>query len=497
MRAEAVMKHLLDEKRQERAELLPLGNNVSVCVDLDGSLIESDSLWEGLWLAVRIQPLEFLKASLTLGSGRAKFKRRIAELAVCSPCQLPYRNDVLSFLSAEVRAGKSLILTTAADELVAGAVARHLGLFSQVVASDGIINRKGGKKLEAINRVTRQFVYVGNSTADLPIWKASAGAVVVGSNRAVLKELRRCGVTIYRHFPTQSSLLRVMSRAIRVHQWPKNFLVLLPIFLGHRTTDATVWKFGLLILVVFCLAASATYVLNDLVDLEADWQHPRKRTRAFASGALSISTGILLFVGLGSASLALSLFFLPLAAQLSIAAYVAATLLYSFHLKTRLMADVVALALLYALRVVAGGTATSIVISPWTIAFCLFFFYSLSLTKRLGELQSLPDNGVPARRGYRKADLTVVAALGASSGLLSVVVFAMYISSPEVKANYCSPTLLWLMCPVILYWFGRIWILANRGDVKEDPLMFALKDKISYIAGLCIVLIWLGASVCR
>ncbi|HEY5865632.1 MAG TPA: UbiA family prenyltransferase [Candidatus Tectomicrobia bacterium] len=490
------MTHASNEESKDKVALLPLETNVSLCVDLDGSLIKSNTLWEGLWLALKTRPLECLQACLTLGKGRAYFKRRVAKLAVANPSQLPYRKALLTFLSAEAQAGRPLILATAADELVAQRVAQHLGLFAHVVASDGVINRKGSDKLAAIKSITNQFLYVGDSTADIPIWKASVGAIVVGNNRTLLKTLRQSGVTIYKHFPSQLALLRTIGRAIRVHQWPKNLLVFLPIFLDHKTMDAMVWKAGLLVLVVFCLVASVGYVFNDLLDLDADRQHSTKRNRPFASGDLAIPIGFLLLLILGFSGLTLSLF-LPITAQLGVATYFAATLFYSFYLKTRLLADVIGLAMLYALRVIAGGAATAIAISPWTITFCLFFFYSLALVKRFGELRLLPKHhSVLVRRGYRKADLSVIAALGVSSGLLSVVVFALYISSLEAQAHYCSPTLLWLACPLILYWFGRIWILTNRGDIAEDPLLFSYKDRVSYIAGACMAIIWLAASVC-
>jgi 4-hydroxybenzoate polyprenyltransferase len=200
---------------------------------------------------------------------------------------------------------------------------------------------------------------------------------------------------------------------------------------------------------------------------------------------------------LGSASFVVC-FFLPQPARWWIATYFGATLLYSFYLKTRLLADVIFLAILYVLRVMVGGSATAIAISPWTLAFCLFFFYSLALVKRFGELRRLPDDqAVAVRRGYQKTDLSVIAPIGVSSGILSVVVFALYISSTDVRAHYCAPAWLWLACPVILYWFGRLWILANRGVIAEDPMLFSLKDRISHCAGACIVVVWLVASICR
>lgn len=472
-------------------------NTIPLCVDLDGSLIKSDTLWEGFWAALRKHPIACLAACIAFLTSRAKFKQRISRLAVADPAHLPYRQDVLAFLRVEADAGRPLFLVTAADESVARQVAGHLKLFGRVIASDGIVNCKGRKKLEAIRQVSGEFLYLGDSTADLAVWRASAGAIVVGGTKHILRKLNQSDVRIYRLFPNRTGRARAITRAIRIHQWPKNLLVFLPVFLGHRMFDPTVWKPALLVFAVFCLTASFNYVVNDLLDLEADRLHIRKRERPFAAGDLSIAAGFWLAICLAVCGLAGGLV-LPMMARFWVVAYLVSSLFYSFHLKTRLLADVVGLSGLYVVRVMAGGAATAIVISPWTLAFCLFLFYSLALVKRFGELRMLSEEyGVPARRGYRKADLPVVAALGASSGIVSVVIFALYISSPEVRGNYCSPARLWLACPVILYWFGRIWILANRGNVAEDPLVFAFKDRISYLAGVCIAAIWLAASICR
>jgi len=448
-----------------------------------------------LWSAAREHPRAFLGACLALKQGRAQFKRRIALLAAADPAALPYRGDFLQFLTAEARSGRPLILATAADETVARGVARHLGIFDRVIASDGEVNRKGSDKLEAIGTAMPRFLYAGDSIADLPVWKASQGAIVAGNNRTVLRTLRECGVTVYGRFPNRASVPGAIVRAIRVPQWAKNLLVFLPVFFGHRTTDLHAWLSGLLVLAVFCATTSIGYIMNDLLDLEADRQDPRKRTRPFAAGDLSIPTGLALMAGLSCAALGLSPL-LPAAARLWVCAYLAGALFYSLHLKTRLLADVVGLAVLYVLRVMAGGAATGIVISPWTLAFCLFIFYSLALVKRFCELRSLPEpRRASARRSYQIADLPIVAANGVGSGILSVVVFALYISSPEVGVTYRSPGWLWLACPVMLYWFGRLWILANRGVNFDDPFLFTCKDQISYITAACIAAIWFLASM--
>lgn len=478
-----------------RPELLPVDTAVPLYVDLDGSLLRSDSLWECFWSALRADPVRCLTAIASLAAGRAQFKRVIAERASLHFHHLPYREDVIAFLSAEFNAGRPLVLATAADEFVAAGVSRHLGIFSHVIASDGVLNRKGHLKLEAIQARTSRFLYLGDSMADLPIWRASEGCLVAGGNRKVLRFLQAEGLTIQKHFPGDWSLAGSVLRAIRVHQWPKNLLVLLPIFLGHRTMDALAWRSGLSVLLAFCLAASAAYVLNDLLDLEADRQHPAKRARPFASGELSIPFGLLLFTVLACGSFGLTTF-LSASTQVWIGIYFAATLLYSFYLKTIVIADVVGLASFYTIRVIAGGAAAAISISPWTLAFCLFCFYSLALAKRFGELRALGthDCAVPGR-GYESGDTQVIALLGVSSGVVSVVVFSLYISSPEVGRHYTSPGLLWLACPVLLYWFGRLWLLANRGVIAEDPLLFSSKDRISYLTAACIAIIWLVASV--
>ena len=272
------------------ASSIPVDIGVPLCVDLDGSLIKSDSLVEGLVLALRKKPLSCLRACLSLGAGRARFKRRIAELADIDPRLLPYRADLLALLSAEALAGRSLILATAADEIVALGIAAHLGIFDRVIASDGVVNRKGNEKLRAIKMVASRFLYVGDGVADVPVWEQSQGAIVVGSKRKILEAIRQSGIPIYAQFPSTASY-RTIAKAIRVHQWPKNLLVLLPIFLGHRATDILTWESGLLTMAAFCLVASLSYVINDLTDLEADRQHEHKRHRPFASADLSLPAG--------------------------------------------------------------------------------------------------------------------------------------------------------------------------------------------------------------
>lgn len=472
---------------------LPIETSVPLYVDLDGTLTKTDTLWEGVWRIVSRHPSMLFTLLTWLPAGRAIFKRRVSLHAPFDAAHLPYHPELLALLHEESAAGRPLHLATASDEAIARRVAEHLNLFDTVIASDADVNRKGDAKVAAILRQSTRFLYAGDSNADLPIWRASAGAIIVGTKPSLRSALQAAAVPILHVLPTGSKW-RFVARAIRVHQWAKNALVFLPVFLGHQTRNLATWQHAALMSVAFCAAASCAYVLNDLLDLDADRQHARKRTRPFAAGDLSIPTGLALFVLFLLAASALC-WVLPPSAAAWLAVYIVSTQLYSLYLKTQLLADVIGLAFLYILRVVAGGAATGIVISPWTLAFCLFFFYSLALIKRFGELQSLAENRTGLhRRGYLKIDAPIIAAIGISSAILSVVVFALFITSPDVKANYLSPSWLWLACPVILYWFGRLWVLANRGIIAEDPLFFSLRDPFSWCAALCIGLVWLVAS---
>jgi len=467
-----------------------------LCVDLDGSLVKTDTLWESVWYAIRSTPWKFLRACLTLLDGRAAFKRRLAEIAPIHVQQLPYRDELVAWLAAQARSGRRVILATAATQLIAQRVAEHLAFFTDVVGSDGKTNCKGAAKLSAIQRIAPAYVYVGDSKADLPIWKSSKAAIMIGGKRKIRRTLKNLGVPILLEIPAGPPLYQQLARALRIQQWTKNILVFLPMFLGHRLTTYEAWKHGLLAFTAFCVVSSIVYVLNDLLDLDADRLHPVKRNRPFASGNLSIRTGLIILPILSIVAAGLIINLHPMAG-FWLSVYFAAGGLYSLYLKTRLLVDSVALSMLYVLRILTGGAATEITISPWTLGFSLFLFFSVALVKRFGELKALPSSSAtPKRRAYAAGDLPVVAGLGITSGVLSVVVFALYIGSPDVRMNYCSPSWLWLACPVALYWVGRLWILANRDAIGEDPMVFIFRDRISYLSGACILGIWLAASIC-
>jgi 4-hydroxybenzoate polyprenyltransferase/phosphoserine phosphatase len=460
-----------------------------ICVDLDGTLVATDTLVESFLLLLKDNPRAALGAlPLTLGN-RASFKRRIAEKSALNAALLPYREDLLEYLRAEALKGRKLYLVTGADSKIAAAVADHLGIFHGVIASDGRSNNTGSVKAEAIRATIEpgEFYYAGNSSDDLAVWRHSGGAIVVDASKATDSRLKRAGVPVVRTFRGRGSFR--LSRVLRVQQWVKNVLVLVPLILHHAFDLETVRE-GVVGFLAFSLGASAIYILNDLLDLQSDRSHPVKKYRPFSSGDVSVGAGILLSGTLFAAAAALS-FLLPGSARSYLLGYCVLAILYSFYLKSILLLDVFVLAVFYTLRILFGASATSIPLSVWTLAYAMFTFISLALMKRLGELRLRQSQGLTelSGRAYRDVDLTPIVSLAAASSLVAVLVMVLYINSPEAEQLYRHPQILWLDCPVMAFWFSRLLALANRGDMHDDPVRFAITDKVSVVVAAMIVLI--------
>lgn len=456
-----------------------------LCVDLDGSLLVTDSLVEGIGAMLSTHPLALLVAPLRLFGGRARFKGWVAGHAALDPATLLYRPEVLELLRAERARGRRLVLATGAPRSVAMAVARHLGLFDQVVCTDGAVNRTGAAKIPAMQEVFGDgpFDYLGNSGADFPVWAGARRALTAALPTRLLRRLKdiHADVTVVVPAPPPAGLGVVLT-ALRVHQWAKNALLFIPMLAAHAVTLANVTA-AMLGFVAFSLVASAIYLLNDIADLRHDRLHPTKARRPFASGALPLIWAFpavpLLLAGGFAITLALPRDFLW-----ALLGYLAVTVAYSVRLKRVLALDTVVLAGLYTIRIAAGGAAVGVPVSRWLFAFSMFFFLSLALVKRVAELFVMVQRGQAqaSGRGYRAEDINQVAMLGSASAFTSVLVLALYINSSVVPGLYRRPELLWLACPVLLYWLGRLWILARRGDVLEDPVVFAIKDRVSWLA---------------
>ena len=470
---------------------------VPLCVDGDGTLIRSDVLVESAIELLKRNPLYLFAFPVWLARGRAHLKRQIARRVAIDSALLPYNEQLLELLSTEKKRGRRLVLATAADELIARAIATHIGLFEEVIASDGDTNLSGHKKRDAL--VTRfgsgGFDYAGNSYADVEIWRAARRAIVVNPEPGLTRTLgKAANVELVLN---DAGGWREYLRAMRPHQWLKNLLVFLPLATAHELDSIPHLLSAALAFVAFGLCASSVYLLNDLVDLPSDRQHPRKRQRPFAAGTASVKAGVALAPALLVGGIGVSLL-LPWQFVAVLAAYYASTLAYSFWLKQKVLVDVFLLAGLYTLRVIAGGAAVAITPSFWLLAFSMFLFLSLAMLKRYTELRSLQERNETrvGGRGYEQVDLATIAGLGHTSGYMSVLVLALYINSDAVLLLYRVPEIIWLLCPLVLYWVSRMWQRAGRGEMHDDPIVFAIKDHISrYVVGAGAVILLSAAWI--
>jgi len=477
-----------------------IANSTDTCrplgVDLDGTLLATDALWESLLIFIKTKPHCVLSLPFWLFKGKAYFKRQLALHVKLNPASLPYRENVLAFLKKERAAGRGIILATAADDYVARSVADHLGIFTEVFASDGETNLSGAQKLAALKKYSGDggFDYIGDAGVDLPLWQAAHRAYLVEPSAPLLNKARRVA-TVGGVFSEKKNYLLSFIAALRVYQWVKNILLFVPLLMAHKVLEIDRGLQAVYAFIAFSLCASCVYILNDLLDLEADRLHPHKRRRPFAAGTLPIAAGVLAAPILLAGSFIIAAMLLPLQFSILLGLYFVLTTAYSFHLKRMLIVDVLVLAGLYSLRVLAGGVATGVSISPWLLAFSMFFFLNLAFVKRYSELHLMQErrqsksNG----RGYEVGDLEMSRSIGPVSGYLSVLVLALYINSREVVALYSNPAVLWLIGPFLLYWITRIWFLAHRGQMTDDPIVFTAKDPASYVIGVIVAVIMLMA----
>lgn len=481
--------HVTRQSRNTVADKTPL------FVDLDGTLIKTDLLLESFLELLRTNPFALLRVPLWLLKGKAYLKYQIAIRTDIDPFWLPYNTDFRAFLEGERLSGRALSVASASNRKLVELIADHIGLFDQVLASSERLNLSGTRKLEAIRVAASgdSFDYAGNDHADIPIFAAARQAILVNAPASVARAACQTA-QIYRVFKKQRVSLRTYLEAVRIHQWLKNLLLFVPLLMAHEFTDIGRLLQLLLAFLAFSLAASATYVFNDLIDLPHDRKHPRKRFRPITSGEISILRVALIIPSLMFIA-ALITWQLPPKFGLSLACYIAVTLTYSMRLKRIIALDVIALSGLYTLRLIAGGAAVYVPISFWLLAFSMFLFLSLALVKRYCEISSVLMNETTSigGRGYRVEDLQILAQLGTSSGLLAVLVLALYINSEQVLLLYSLPQAIWLLCPAMLYWISRIWILAARGEIDDDPVMFAARDRRTHIIALImLIILWIA-----
>jgi 4-hydroxybenzoate polyprenyltransferase len=452
-------------------------------VDLDGTLLKTDLLVESLFSLLRQAPLSIFALPFWLLEGRAHLRHEIACRAPLDVALLPYRTVLLEYLRVEHEKGRSIVLATASDQRLAQQVANYLKLFDSVLASDGSTNLSGEQKRERLARRfgERGFDYAGNGSSDTAVWSSARKAIVVNPKPRLLRNVARVA-EVQSVFEDRGANLAEYLNALRPQQWLKNLLVFVPVFAAHRFDEPAPLKRALLAFAAFCCCASSGYLVNDLLDLSDDRHHPRKSQRPFASGRLPVSYAFIMIPALFVLGCLLAaMVSRPLLEILLL--YFALSLTYSLYIKKIAVLDVIVLAGLYTLRIMAGSIAVAIWPSAWLLAFSMFLFLSLALVKRYDELVVMRSvYGDQARaRGYEMSDAELLATKGTASGYMAVLVLALYISSSTAKALYRRPEFMWFLCPLLLYWVGHMWLVAHRGEMIDDPLVFALRDRTSRV----------------
>ena len=477
------------------ARILPFPTSLlpPLVVDLDGTLIRTDLLLETICKLMKQNPLALFALPVWLLKGRAYLKRKIAQRVELDPALLPYRTGLVDYLRAEHEKGRSIILATASDELLAKGIADHLKMFDLVLASDGVTNLSGqSKQTRLVGQFGKKgFDYVGNESRDLAVWSSAKKAIVVNPNQRLLRAVAKVAEPEARFEDLGPSLGEYWS-ALRPQQWMKNILVFVPLFAAHLFTEPILVAGTLIVFLAFCCCASSGYLINDLCDLEADRHHPSKKLRPFASGRLALLYGL----AMAPALIFFGFFLAWLVSPLCVAfllLYLTLTLAYSFRLKRVVLLDVFLLATFYTLRIIAGGLAAAIPLSVWLLAFSMFLFLSLAFLKRYAELVIMRnvDGDHAKARSYELGDAELLASSGTASGYAAVLVLSLYIASGAVKVLYSTHEVLWLVCPLLLYWNGYLWLVAHRGEMFHDPLIFAVRNRTSRI----LILLMLAAAL--
>jgi 4-hydroxybenzoate polyprenyltransferase/phosphoserine phosphatase len=475
---------------------MQLSHTVPLVVDLDGTLCKTDLLYESLCVLLKYRLWCLFVLPFWLYQGKAYLKQQIAQRVTLEINLLPYHTALLDYLTTQHTHGRRLVLATASDTKLAHDVAGFFGIFETVLASDGTTNLAATRKRDRLVALfgVKGFDYAGNSPRDLAVWSAAHQAIVVNAPQQVQAAVAQVA-PVAQIFDDHAGGIRAYVRALRLHQWLKNLLVLVPLLTVRGGQQAALLPQALLAFVAFGLCASSVYVCNDLLDLNADRHHPHKRQRPFASGELTLS------VGLGAIPILLGLsglvcLFLPSAFLSMLALYYSVTLAYSLALKHNAPLDVLVLASLYTIRLLAGSAATGIWPSDWLLAFTSFLFLSLALVKRYAELvvvvQEVGET-TARERDYRIDDRELLAAMGVTSGYLAVVIFALYLTHDLARRLFSHQDILWLWCPLLLYWISYVWLVAHRGGMSDDPIVFAIKDRISRVVMVLMALVLLVA----
>jgi 4-hydroxybenzoate polyprenyltransferase/phosphoserine phosphatase len=479
------------------ASLTTATRAVPLCVDLDGTLLHTDTLWETAILQLKARPWRLLAAPAWLLAGRARLKDKLAAGVSLDCASLPFTAEFIEYLRRERATGREIVLVSACARRVGEQIAAHLGLFDEVITSDTTTNLKGPAKARVLVQRYGEggFDYAGNEATDLPVWAAARERIAVNAPMGLVRQMRRSEKPL-RTFAPSGGRLKATIKALRCHQWCKNVLVFVPIITAHAYFNRSAVLGGLAMFAAWCLVASGIYVTNDLLDLEADRRHPSKRNRPFASGALPISVGLALGPALLLAGTAVAAS-LSTACAIALLSYIAVSTAYSFHLKKRPLVDVFTLAFLFTIRVVGGGVASGYPVTMWLLAFTIFLFLGLAFLKRCSELVRIQALGRRhlGSRGYGVVDLVTLQMFGIASAFVAIVVFALYLNSTVAEAQYRWPAALFGVAPCLLLWLCRLWLATGRGEMHDDPIVYSMKDRVSWAVGAGVLAVYVVATL--
>ncbi|MCM0605442.1 MAG: UbiA family prenyltransferase [Xanthomonadaceae bacterium] len=464
-------------------------------VDLDGTVCKTDILLESLISCVRHNFWSVFLFPFWLIKGRAYLKYKAALNSSLKISTLPWNQNFLEYLNSCFKNGDEIVHATGAHMLIAEKIANELGVFSSIIATKGNENLIGLSKLKKMQSYSsnREFFYAGNDYSDWDIWKASKGSILVNCSSRLTKQCKK-EFDISREFISKSSKLTNIFQAIRVRQWVKNSLVFVPVILSHQFFNTRAIYQSFIVFIAFCLCASSVYLVNDLMDLESDREHPRKKNRPMASGSLDLRIAMVLAPLLAGASIFLMLK-ISIISALLVLSYILITFFYTFYIKKLLLFDVFLVGSLYSFRVYAGGISTEIPVSSWFLFFSSFLFLSLAFLKRYIELKVQPKISLVSGRGYIRIDTDQIREFGIVSGYVSVLILALYVKSPEIQKLYSWHEGILLICPLLLFWLNRIWLLAGRSNVDDDPVAFAVQDKTTYVVVVLCLAIFIISSL--
>ena len=470
--------------------------NYPLCVDLDGTLISTDTLSENTIGLIKKNPFYILLLPLWLAKGKSYLKDAIAKRSPLNPALLPYNQEIINFIKQQPKS-RTIILASGTNERIATAVANHTKLFSQVFASSINHNGTGTEKANTLihNYGDKKFDYIGNSFEDLPVWRHARYGHIVSRSTNLINQARQ-EATIKKIFTAPPISYKTWLKQLRIHQWTKNILLFIPLITAHKIFEPNALAPTIIGFLSFCAMASTIYIMNDAFDLSADRQHLTKKNRPLASGKISLVKALQVASGLLITSYLLAIVFLTPSFIFWLSIYAVANIIYSLWLKKIIIIDVILLASLYTLRIIAGSTAANITTSTWLFMFALFIFLSLALIKRTSELVNLKKVGQKKSpgRGYKSTHLKVVALTGLLLGYTSLITLSLYIKSAQVQLLYTTPLLLWLLIPLLFVWISRLWKRTWQGQMQEDPIVFAIQDTISYATGITAIAILILAT---